>query len=180
MKFLGLEIGSWSDLISAFATFLATAFALYLSVKKPKEVMFGFLTGSVFNHDEHYRKWSITNITHTFRENTVTISLLNVNVVNIGLMRKPIFESGIIVKGDFRKNKFGNYVSNDLYPNTFNLIDFGNNPNGLGHIVSLKSYKLNPFISNRKISFRVYVKDSAGKIYKSETFKVDDFKPESA
>ncbi|WP_273715500.1 hypothetical protein [Leuconostoc mesenteroides] len=176
MKFLGLEIGSWSDLISAFATFLATAFALYLSLKKPKEVIFGFLTGSVFNYDEYYKRWGIKNIIHTLSENDVTINALRINAINLNMTKKVIIESGIIVKWGFKKKKLGNYLTAALDQNVANPIDFGHDRIGVGHIVSLKSYKINPFISKRKVSFKVYAKDTSGKIYKSETFKLDNFK----
>lgn len=175
MSSLVFSAGDWANIVSALASFFASVVALVIAFKKPKKIIFEFLTGGVFNHEEYYEKWSIENIKHILQENKVTINFLRVNVRNIDIGQMVILESGIIVKGDFKKQKFGNYLTMDLHQNVSNPIDFGNDLVGVGHIVSLQSHKLNPFISNRSVSFKVYVKDSRGKIYKSETFKIDDF-----
>lgn len=176
MIILALGAGDWSNIISAVATFVASGVALVLAFKKPKRIVFEYLTGTVSNYDEHYKKWSIDNVKDTLKENKVTINALRVNVRNIDIIQMVILESGIIVKGDFKKQKFGNYPTINLHQNVSKPIDFGHDPIGTGHIVSLKGYKFNPFISNRKVSFKVYVKDTRGKIYKSETFKINNFK----
>lgn len=175
MNNLSFSAGDWANIVSALATFIASVVALIVAFKKPKKIVFEFLTGKVFNYEEYYKRWTIKNIKHTLGENTVTITLLRMNTINLELTKKVIIESGIIVKWSFKKQKFGNYMTISLNQNSPEPIDFGHNPIGVGHTVSLKSYKINPFISNRKVSFKVYVKDTSGKIYKSGTFKLDDF-----
>ena len=164
-----------ADWVSSIATFIATTVALYISIKKPKVVKFSLETGNVFHQDTEFKRFSLENLKHKFTDNAITLNYLNVNVLNIDLMNKVIFESGIIVKGDFRKEKFGNYLSKTLAPNNVQYVDFGNNRIGVGHIVTLKSYRFNPFISSRSVTFKVYLKDSSGKLYMSNYFKLHDF-----
>lgn len=38
MKFLGLEVGSWADIFSSLATFLATAVALFVAFHKKAKI----------------------------------------------------------------------------------------------------------------------------------------------
>jgi len=175
LKFLGLAVGSWAEWVGALATFLATGLALYLSLKKPQLVKFSFETGDIFHWKEDYKRFSFDNLKHKFTDNQVTLNLLNINVLNVDLVHKVIFESGVIVRGDFRKQRFGYYLSKKLLPNQIQHVDFGNNRHGNGHIVTLRSYKLNPFITYRNVTFKVYVKDSSGKVYKSNYFKLNDF-----
>lgn len=175
MNSLVLSAGDWANIVSALASFFASVVALVIAFKKPKRIIFEFLTGGIFNHNEYYERRSIENIIHTMSENGVNINALRINAINLDITKKVIVESGIIVKWSFKRLKFGHYMTMTLQQNISEQIDFGNNPIGFGHILSLKSYKLNPFISNRKVSFRVYAKDTSGKIYKSETFKIDDF-----
>lgn len=172
---LAISAGDWANIGSAVATFFASGVALFVAFKKPKKIVFEFLTGLTSNYDEYYKRWSFDNLKHTMSENTVTIILLRVNVINVDITRTVINESGIIVKSGFKKQKFGNNIFKDLNQNVASAIDFGNSPTGNGHIIKLASYKINPFISNRKVSFKVYVKDTGGKTYKSETFKLDNF-----
>lgn len=172
---LAISAGDWANIGSAVATFFASGVALFVAFKKPKKIVFEFITGIVSNYDEYYKRWSFDDFKHTLSDNTVVINVLSVNMINVDLTRTVVNESGIIVKLGFKKQKFGDYRLKELNQNIANDIDFGHNPTGVGHTLKLTSYKLNPFISNRKISFKVYVKDTRGKVYKSETFKLHNF-----
>lgn len=182
MEFLGIEIGNWSEIISAIATFVATGTALILSVKKPKEIIFALEKGhlrkcSSFSIDNSKpKKWDFKNLWKYLTEKTVYVDDLNVKAFNTGFTNLGIFELGIIGKGDFRKQKLGDgSLFTTLPPHEAQKVNFGGGTLD-GDKVKLKSWKLNPFLSDRKVSFRVYLKDPAGKLYKSQVFKIKNDK----
>ncbi|MEQ4550894.1 hypothetical protein ABNZ43_06570 [Weissella sp. GP1] len=164
-----------ADWLSSVATVIATFTALYLSVKKPQKIHFNLVKGSVFNDNFNHSRVSIKNLTSKFRDKKVTLWLLNVAMLNADMFDVVVVESGIIVKGSFKKQILNEDDVFTVRSNSREFINFGNNPSGLGHIVSLSSYRLNPFITGRSVTFKVYVKDSVGKIYKSKYYHLDMF-----
>ncbi|TGE65573.1 hypothetical protein C6P12_02645 [Weissella confusa] len=164
-----------ADWLSSIATVMATVIALYLSKKEPQKIYFNLAGGGVSNLDSGYGRVGIQNLKGKFRDKKVNLRLLNVTMLNADMFDVVVVESGIIIKGSFKKqilNKGNIFI---VRANSRRFINFGHDYSGLGHDVSLSSYSLNPFITGRSVTFKVYVKDSAGKIYKSKYYHLDMF-----
>lgn len=169
MIILALSAGDWENIGSAAATAFAGLTALWAATRKPQRIYFSFFTGTISDYEgDGYARWTLENIKHTLMEDTVKLTALKVDAINIDPITMLTFESGIIIKGDFRKIKLGSSSGTELYSNDKQRVDFGSNKSSGGYMVNLKNYKLNPFISNRKVSFRVYIKDTVGNIHKSQ------------
>lgn len=165
-----------ADWISSIGTAIATVTALYLSKKEPKRIHFNLVNGSVFNDNLEYSRISIQNLKNKFSDKKVTLHLLNVAMLNADMFDVVVVESGIIVKGSFKKQILNKDSVFTVRANSREFINFGHiSSSGLGHIVSLSSYSLNPFITGRSVTFKVYVKDSVGRIYKSKYYHLDMF-----
>lgn len=165
-----------ADWLSSIATAIATVTALYLSKKEPQKIHFNLAEGRVFNSDFDYSRVSIQNFKSKFRDKTVTLHWLNVAMLNADMFDVVVVESGIIVKGSFKKQILNKDSVFTVRANSREFINFGNmSGSGLGHLVSLSSYSLNPFITGRSVTFKVYVKDSVGRIYKSKYYHLDMF-----
>lgn len=164
-----------ADWLSSIATVIATGTALYLSKKEPKKIHFNLVNGSVFRDNLEYSRVSIQNLKSKFRAKKVTLHLLNVAMLNADMFDVVVIESGIIVKGSFKKQILNKGKDFTVRANSREFIDFGHNSIGLGYNVSLSSYSLNPFITDTSVTFKVYVKDSVGKIYKSKYYHLDMF-----
>lgn len=165
MLLTGVTWGSIADWVSGLATLMATVVALYLGLKKPDSISFGIDSGMVFSITS-----AETNNKSHFRKVSITLSLLNVFIVNNDNIPKVITETGFLVKGNFRRQVFSTHKLDKINYREVKYVDFGRDKHGLGHIVTLQSHSFNPFISKKKIAFRVYVKDTGGKVYKSQYF----------
>lgn len=165
-----------ADWLSSIATVTATVTALYLSKKEPQKIHFNLAKGTVFSSDFEYGRLSIQNLKSKFRDKKVTLNFLNVAMLNADMFDIDVFESGIIVKGSFKKQILNKDSVFTVRANSREFINFGHmSGSGLGHLVSLSSYSLNPFITGRSVTFKVYVKDSVGRIYKSKYYHLDMF-----
>lgn len=165
-----------ADWLSSIATVIATVTALYLSKKEPQKIHFNLVNGSVFKDDFKYSRASVQNLKSKFRDKKVTLHWLNVAMLNADMFDVVVVESGIIVKGSFKKQVLNKDSVFTVRANSCEFINFGNmSGSGLGHLVSLSSYSLNPFITGRSVTFKVYVKDSVGRIYKSKYYHLDMF-----
>lgn len=164
-----------ADWLSSIATAIATATALYLSKKEPKRIHFNLAAGGVSNLNSGYGRVSIQNLKSKFRDKKVNLRWLNVTMLNVDMFDVVVVESGIIIKGSFKKQILNKGNIFTVRANSRRFINFGHDYSGLGHDVSLSSYSLNPFITGRSVTFKVYVKDLAGKIYKSDYYHLDNF-----
>ncbi|MDY2511611.1 hypothetical protein [Weissella confusa] len=165
-----------AEWLSSIATVVATVTALYLSKKEPKKIHFNLARGTVFNSDFDYSRGSIQNLKSKFRDKKVTLNYLNVAMLNADMFDVNVFESGIIVKGSFKKQILNKDSVFTVRANSREFINFGQkSSSGVGYTVSLSSYSLNPFITGRSVTFKVYVKDSVGRIYKSKYYHLDMF-----
>ncbi|WP_205435148.1 hypothetical protein [Leuconostoc falkenbergense] len=165
LEFMNQNAGV-ADWLASIATLLATGSALYLGLRKSNSIHFEIQKGFYLSF------WSPQKSINPFNKISGTVSLLNVYVTNGGITPKVFSEVGVIVKGNFRKQTVSSYKLVLVNSGETKLIDFGNNPSGSGHEITMDSIVANPFLTVHVLRFRVYLKDTGGKIYKSKYFRL--------
>ena len=142
-----VDFGNLTDWISAIGTIGAAVVALWLGLRKDPDVHFNVVQiGNLFYVDKN-----------------AGVTKLEIQAIYTGYGIKPIWEAGIIVCGDFRKINLMNTLMTSLNNNGMTDISFKND-------AIIEHCPLNPFMSNKKMIYKLYVKDSAGKVYKSKNW----------
>ncbi|MGX7040998.1 hypothetical protein ACWN9M_04380 [Leuconostoc lactis] len=165
LEFMNRNAGV-ADWLASIATLLATWSALYLGLRKSNFINFEIQKGIYLSFSKPRKSLN------PFTKISGIVSLLNVYVTNGGITPKVFSEVGVIVKGNFKKQIVSSYKLDMVCSGENKLIDFGNNHSGSGHSIIMNSIALNPYLTIHTIRFRVYLKDTGGKVYKSKYFKL--------
>lgn len=150
MKFLGLEVGSWADIFSSLATFLATAVALFVAFHKKAKI-----NGTAVSKEAQL--WS-KGIFKSQINLTITMIFQNTGQEPV-LIKQVRLQRFFLTKSIESKNIKLPYVAKSFEPIGYNVNDY-----------TISVFNLIPYVNKKHLLLKMYTLDAFNKKSKSNFF----------